>query len=254
MCTSARGRGQRRTRQRVPPTKEDVYLDLGPRATTAQAQRLNVTVVTTASCTCNGTGTSCSFAVDLDTGIAAGAAGAAGTAKQYAVVAFEDGDGDARLGLASEAVGWYAAGGAHWLTPVAGSGHVAFTVWKATPLPHGPQRHGSSGSFHYVNGVASLQVNGTARQRGYAHGYLLAAQIVDFFRFFSLQATTDSTQQYEAQVAPFMAPGGGWYAYEPDYLDEIDAIIDGMAAVSARRACAGMRPRNAAGHPPFSHP
>ena len=72
-------------------------------------------------------------------------------------------------------------------------------------------------------------MSGTPRQRGFAHGYLLAPQILDFFRFFTREATTNTTQAYNELIIPFIEPENGWYAYNQEYLDEIRGIIDGMS-------------------------
>eukprot|EP00656_Telonema_subtile_P018129 TRINITY_DN19771_c0_g1_i1.p1 TRINITY_DN19771_c0_g1~~TRINITY_DN19771_c0_g1_i1.p1 ORF type:complete len:425 (-),score=86.31 TRINITY_DN19771_c0_g1_i1:49-1323(-) len=76
--------------------------------------------------------------------------------------------------------------------------------------------------------VYKRQVSGSAAQRGFAHGYLLGQQILDFFRFFTLQATVNSTELYTSKIVPFIDPQGGWYRYDQEYLTEIDAIILGM--------------------------
>merc|ERR1711879_1136172 len=55
-----------------------------------------------------------------------------------------------------------------------------------------------------VNGVHAsvLRVDGTAYERGFAHGFLLVEQIVDFFEFFVLEDTIRSKRLYLEEFVP----------------------------------------------------
>jgi hypothetical protein len=51
--------------------------------------------------------------------------------------------------------------------------------------------------FELRDGIWTLKLSGTYYQRGYAHGKLLAAEIIDFFEFFTLEFVLKSKKRYE---------------------------------------------------------
>jgi hypothetical protein len=68
---------------------------------------------------------------------------------------------------------------------------------------------------------------GSASQRGHSHGCLLGAHIIQHFRFFTLETTTDGPAHYEDVVLPFVR---SVYADDAEYRQEINAVVDGMRA------------------------
>jgi hypothetical protein len=78
-----------------------------------------------------------------------------------------------------------------------------------------------------MKGLPVLQLHGTARERGFAHGFLVAEQIRDFFEFYVLEDSWRSAARYEAEFVPFLE---SHFDYDPEYLAEIDAVVEGMRA------------------------
>jgi hypothetical protein len=195
----------------IPITKEDVYLDLDESGTTATARRVNVSRTVAAS---DG-----SFSIQ------------ASNSSLYTLFAWADTDLDGHISLPHEPCGWFAANGSHWMTPLQANEHgrerIAIRVSGAVPMPSGTRRT-ANGRLHSVAGLRTLSVVGSPVARGHAHGYLLGQQVIDFFRFFTLQATTISTAFYASRVVPFVNASAGWYHYSADYLAEIDALLAGM--------------------------
>ena len=190
-------------------TKEDVYFDLDRNGTTATAQRVNVSRTIA---TADG-----SFYIPALSSV------------HYTLFAWADVDLDGRLDLPYEPVGWFATGGAHWMTPVKvnGADPISIRVTGPAPMPSGTLSIANA-HLHSVAGLRTLSVAGSPRERGHAHGFLLGQQIIDFFRFFTLQSTTNSTSFYTSQVVPFVNSSTGWYNYSAEYLEEIDAILHGI--------------------------
>ena len=83
------------------------------------------------------------------------------------------------------------------------------------------------GALRWMKGLPVLQLTGTARERGFAHGFLVGEQIVDFFEFYVLEDRWQSATRYEAEFAPFLR---SHFDYDPEYLAEVDAVVEGMKA------------------------
>ncbi len=66
---------------------------------------------------------------------------------------------------------------------------------------------------------------GTYAQRGRAHGFLLATNIFDWFRFFFLEQAVGSAPLYLNEVVPFLKTNFTWPS---EMMDEINGIIEGM--------------------------
>jgi len=99
----------------------------------------------------------------------------------------------------------------------------AASPWPAVPaaVPHG--KLWDEGPVHV------LHTWGTARERGVAHGMLLGAQVVDFFRFFVLQrGGAVSAVQYETVLLPYLRTS---MRVPAPMQEEIDGIIDGARSV-----------------------
>lgn len=150
----------------------------------------------------------------------------------HAVFAFVDLDGDRRWNPATpEAIGWYAAapGGCFDAFDPARDGEATIVMRAPTPFPAEAQ-HGEHGSLRRVHGVPVLHLRGDAHQRGFAHGNLLAPQIVDFFRFYVLEDKQRSTTAYSDGFGPFLESHFAWPAA---FRAECEAVVEGMRASGA---------------------
>ena len=149
----------------------------------------------------------------------------------YSVVAFMDLDQDGSLGFdPPEPLGWYAPEAAGWIHPIdlsEGSlGRVDLTLRTPRPFPK-EERRIDHGALRWKKGLPVLQLNGTPEDRGFAHGFLVGEQIVDFFEFYVLEDSWQSVARYEREFVPFLE---SHFDYDPEYLAEVDAVIQGMEA------------------------
>ncbi|HSW30076.1 MAG TPA: hypothetical protein VLH75_11385 [Longimicrobiales bacterium] len=147
------------------------------------------------------------------------------------MVAFMDMDGSGTLDFAApEPLGWYAAEAAAWIDPIdlpeGAEGRADVTLRRPTPFPR-DGRVADHGALRWMKGLPVLQLTGTARQRGFAHGFLVGEQIVDFFEFYVLEDSWQSATRYEAEFVPFLQ---SHFDYDPEYLAEVDAVVEGMKA------------------------
>lgn len=84
--------------------------------------------------------------------------------------------------------------------------------------------------FRRINHIPVLQLNDlTVEDRGYSHGYLLAPHILDWFYFYLLEENFQSLTQYNKFYA-FVDPAANFFHYPPEYLREIQSILNGMQA------------------------
>jgi hypothetical protein len=149
----------------------------------------------------------------------------------YSLVAFMDLDQDGRLGFdPPEPLGWYAAEAGGWIDPIdlsQGSvGRVDLTLRTPRPFPREVRRT-EHGALLWKRGLPVLQLQGTPEERGFAHGFLVGEQIVDFFEFYVLEDSWQSATRYEEEFVPFLE---SHFEYDPEYLAEVDAVIRGMEA------------------------
>jgi hypothetical protein len=149
----------------------------------------------------------------------------------YSVVAFMDLDGDGALAFdPPDPLGWHAAEAGAWIDPVSvsagGASRADLTLRRPTPFPR-DGRATDHGSLRWIKGLPVLQLHGTARERGFAHGFLVVPQIRDFFEFYVLEDSWQSAARYEAEFAPFLE---SHFAYDPGYVAEVDAVVEGMKA------------------------
>jgi len=147
----------------------------------------------------------------------------------YSVLGFMDLDGNDVLGFdPPEPFGWFAAEAAGGIASVrVGTGGLpeADVVLRTThPFPR-EDRVAEHGALRWMKGLPVLQLHGTAQQRGYAHGFLVGEQIVDFFEFYVLEDSWRSARRYEEVFVPFLDTH---FAYDPAYVAEVDAVIQGM--------------------------
>lgn len=157
----------------------------------------------------------------------------------YALFAFEDRDGDGVWDPgAPEPIGWFAATPGGCFDPIEASDDddgrrgVQVVLRAPTPFPAAPQvvEHGA---LRRVRGVPVLHLRGDAEQRGFAHGRLLATQIVDFFRFYVLEDKLRSVAAYADGFAPFLE---SHFAWPEAFRIECEAVVSGMRAAGVALA------------------
>lgn len=83
------------------------------------------------------------------------------------------------------------------------------------------------GALSWMRGLPVLQLWGTAEERGFAHGYLVGRQIIDFFEFYIIEDSWRSAKRYKDTFVPFLE---GHFNYPSEFLKESDAVIKGMQA------------------------
>jgi hypothetical protein len=152
----------------------------------------------------------------------------------YALFAFADLNGNGRWdpGI-PEPMGWHTAEAAGDTTPVNVAEEdiegIEIELKVPTPFPREEQLT-EGGSLRWIKGYPVLRLKGDAHTRGYAHGKLAAAQIVDFFRFYVLEEKTKSAKVYEEGFAKFLQTN---FAWPKEMVTECEALIEGMKASGA---------------------
>jgi len=149
--------------------------------------------------------------------------------KHYSVLAFMDMDKDDLLGFnPPEPLGWHASqsGGDCSLINLTESNqqNVDFLLRTPAPFPREDKKI-KHGALRWINGLPVLQLWGKAEERGYAHGYLVGKQIIDFFEFYVVEDTWHSAELYEKIFVPFLEDR---LNCPPEFLQECDAVIKGM--------------------------
>lgn len=148
---------------------------------------------------------------------------------EYSLVAFMDLDGDQALDFdPAEPLGWYTATTGGWIdqaaVPAGGLQGIDLTLRTPRPFPK-EDRYAEHGALRWLKGLPVLQLQGTPEERGYAHGFLVGPQIVDFLEFYVLEDSWRSAERYESEFVPFLQTH---FDYDPDYLAEADAVLQGM--------------------------
>jgi len=147
----------------------------------------------------------------------------------YTVVAFMDLDKDQKLDFKPvEPFGWYADHpGARFssvdLTKESKS-NVDCLLRAPTPFPE-KEIQIEHGALTWIKGLPVLQLQGTAEERGYAHGYILGTQIIDFFEFYIIEDTWQSAKNYTDIFVPFLETH---FNLPPEFEKESHALIQGM--------------------------
>ena len=98
------------------------------------------------------------------------------------------------------------------------------TLRVATPLPKFGKT-AENGQLRWMEGLPVLQLSGTPEQRGYAHGNLIARQILDFFEFYIIEESWRSYQRYQKTFYPFVKTR---FNCPAEFITECDAVIKGM--------------------------
>lgn len=149
----------------------------------------------------------------------------------YSVLAFMDRDGNGSLGFdPPEPLGWFAASPGGTWDPVDLTGSDAtgrdLELRVPTPFPRADKAV-EHGALVWKKGLPVLQLWGTAEERGFAHGYLVGRQIIDFFEFYIVEDNWRSAKSYQETFVPFLEDR---FRYPGEFLRECDAVIEGMRA------------------------
>jgi len=149
----------------------------------------------------------------------------------YSVLAFLDVDGDQELSFnPPEPFGWFSSEkGGRWAAidlTQSDFKQADFKLQTPTPFPL-KEKYTSHGALRWLKGLPVLQLWGTAEERGFAHGYLVGRQIIDFFKFYIIEDNWHSARAYQQTFVPFLE---SHFSYPPDYLKECQAVIKGMKA------------------------
>jgi hypothetical protein len=148
-------------------------------------------------------------------------------AGEQALYGYADLDGDGRWTPgAAEPFGWVAAPGslrAARISRATPGSELVLALRAPRPLPRA-ERTVEGGALRWIRGLPVVQLRGDARQRGFAHGALLAAQIVDFLRFYVIEDRLGSAAAYE-EFTRFL---GSHYAPPERYAAECRAVLEGM--------------------------
>ena len=149
--------------------------------------------------------------------------------EHYSVLSFMDLDRDERLGFTPpEPLGWYASqpGGKCSVIDLTEKDQRNVDCLLRTPSPFPREdKQIENGALRWIHGLPVLQLWGTAKERGYAHGYLVGKQIIDFFEFYIIEDSWQSTKRYEEIFVPFLE---NRLNCPPEFLQECEAVIKGM--------------------------
>jgi hypothetical protein len=108
-------------------------------------------------------------------------------------------------------------------------------VWPLSQVEHG-RLHLLSDSLIPVLRLGSS----SPYQRGVAHGHLCAAYILDFWRFYMLEARFGGDiPRYESFVARWAAPQVNFFKYSDEALQEARGVVEGMRLAAASAKAAG---------------
>jgi uncharacterized protein (DUF2141 family) len=147
----------------------------------------------------------------------------------YSVLAFIDTDGNDEKGFdPAEPFGWFTSiPGGSW-DPIdltqSDMTDCDFRLRVPTIFPR-EDRAIEHGALIWMKGLPVLQLWGTAEERGFAHGYLVGRQIIDFFEFYIIEDSWRSAKRYQDTFVPFLE---GHFDYPSEFLTECDAVIQGM--------------------------
>jgi len=147
----------------------------------------------------------------------------------YSVLAFIDADGNGEVGFDPlESFGWFASNpGGRW-DPIDLTQYDAtdcdFRLRVPTLFPR-EDKVIEHGALRWMQGLPVLQLWGTAQERGFAHGYLVGKQIIDFFEFYIIEDNWRSAKRYQDIFVPFLEEH---LNCPSEFVSECDAVIKGM--------------------------
>jgi uncharacterized protein (DUF2141 family) len=149
----------------------------------------------------------------------------------YSTVAFIDIDGNGEAGFdPPEPFGWFTSTpGGRW-DPIDLTQSDATDCDLRLRVPTIFSREDKiieHGALRWMRGLPVLQLWGTAEERGFAHGYLVGRQIIDFFEFYIIEDSWRSAKRYKETFVPFLEDH---FNYPSEFLKESDAVIRGMQA------------------------
>lgn len=146
---------------------------------------------------------------------------------KFVVVVYETATDDRVLDLAQlPAVGWYHDSSTNWLSTVPDNTRgLEIRINAINSFEDVLGKRVLGGHMELVNDFPVLRLNGTADQRGYAHGCLLGKHIVQHFRFFTLEWQTHNISQYENEIVPYVK---NTFVDPPAYLSELKGVLRGM--------------------------
>ena len=153
------------------------------------------------------------------------------SAGQYSVLAFDDTDGNGELSFnRPEPFGWFSsepAGGFEAINITKSDVNNAdFKLRVPTHFPKKDKRI-EHGALRWIKGLAVLQLWGSSEERGFAHGYLVGGQIIDFLKFYVIEDSWKSAKRYEEIFVPFLKSHLNCPA---EFLAECRTVIEGMRA------------------------
>jgi len=124
----------------------------------------------------------------------------------YSVIAFLDEDKNREIGFnPPEPLGWYAAEAAGRWAAIdlrkADFNQADLVLRQPVPFPR-PEKKIAHGALRWLKGLPVLHLWGTAEERGFAHGYLIGPQIIDFFEYYVLEDSWRSARRYEEIFVP----------------------------------------------------
>jgi len=147
----------------------------------------------------------------------------------YSVLAFMDLDKDQKLDFKPfEPLGWYASQPGARFSSVEltqeNKSNADFLLRAPTPFPEEDIQI-EHGALTWIQELPVLQLKGTLEERGYAHGYLLGKQILDFFEFYVVEDSWRSAKNYKDIFVPFLETH---FNLPPAYKKESQSLIQGM--------------------------
>jgi uncharacterized protein (DUF2141 family) len=153
---------------------------------------------------------------------------------RYIVTAFIDSDGDGALDFdPPEPFGWFQTGDNLLLARLdlrnGSVSNAKITLRLPTYFPR-EEKACEHGALRWMKGLPVLQLWGTAEERGYAHGFLVGEQIIDFFESYILETMVRSAKRYEEFYVPFFESR---FNLPEEFEKELDAVIAGMRAAGA---------------------
>lgn len=86
-----------------------------------------------------------------------------------------------------------------------------------------------NGRLKILNGLNIVQLSGSYYDRGYAHGSLLANQILDMIKYFNIEFGAKSAKRYEDIVIPYVEKH---FSFTIDETEELKGIIDGIKSTN----------------------
>ncbi len=149
----------------------------------------------------------------------------------YSLISFIDTNGDEELSFdPPEPLGWYSSHFGGTYDPIdltkTDANSVDCKLRCPTCFPK-EEKYIEHGAFRWIKGLPVLQLWGTAEERGFAHGYLVGKQVIEFFEFYILEDSWRSPSRYQEIFVPFLE---SHLNCPPEFIRECDAVIRGMKA------------------------